>query len=128
MLSTVPTADDTQLDVGDWTHFLSLSFRDMKEHVHVLSSVCEGCDAVEFRADLLASYSPDFIHKQMALLRAHVPIPVIYTVRTRSQAGTYPDEDLEQRLQLLEGMLHTYLYLKFIVLVLEHCRGTASGG
>lgn len=46
----------------------------------LLPRVTEGVDAVELRVDLLSSTSADFVAQQIALLRRHCSLPIIYTV------------------------------------------------
>lgn len=64
-------------------------------------SQLEGIDAVEFRLDLFASL-------EIKLLRAlikKIPVPVLFTLRKRSQGGRYVGSE-ESRLLLIEELCH----------------------
>ncbi|CAO3594522.1 unnamed protein product [Absidia cylindrospora] len=84
------------------TTFVSLTMKDLRTSVDRLAEICEGSDAVELRVDLLQqqeSEKPDiksyieYVGEQLAILRRHISIPVIYTVRSKGQAGTFSDVD-----------------------------------
>lgn len=84
--------------------FVCLTFPDLKDvQSETLEEVTSGCAAVELRIDLLASYDNSFVAEQIAILRKNVSIPIIYTIRTVSQGGRFPDEDHEaiERLSFL---------------------------
>ncbi|KAI8993294.1 EPSP synthase-domain-containing protein [Pilobolus umbonatus] len=94
--------------VGTPTTFVSLTTKDIRTSVNSLLQICEGADAVEFRVDLLMNpddkesrYNIDFVGEQLAILRRHLTIPVIFTVRSKSQAGAFPDEDEDGMIELL---------------------------
>ncbi|ORX51180.1 Pentafunctional AroM protein, partial [Hesseltinella vesiculosa] len=83
------------------TSFVSLTMKDLRKSLDCLIEICEGADAVELRVDLLdrgdsavgdQDYT-EYVGDQLAILRRHVHIPVIYTVRSKGQAGAYPDDD-----------------------------------
>ncbi|CAH2354119.1 pentafunctional AROM polypeptide [[Candida] railenensis] len=83
--------------------FVCLTYPDLTENVSLLEDVTSGCAAVELRIDLLKSYENSFVAEQIALLRKHVSIPIIYTIRTKTQGGKFDDEDTEsiERLSFL---------------------------
>ncbi|KAI5858680.1 type I 3-dehydroquinase-domain-containing protein [Tricharina praecox] len=56
----------------------------------------------ELRADLLSSTSPAFVSQQISLLRANSELPILFTVRTVSQGGKFPDEMAVEALELLQ--------------------------
>ncbi|KAI9272372.1 EPSP synthase-domain-containing protein [Helicostylum pulchrum] len=94
--------------VGVPTTFVSLTSKDLNSVVDKLEEICEGADAVELRVDLLQK--PDekhemtyieYVGEQLALLRRVVPIPVIFTVRSKGQAGAFADSDEEGMFELL---------------------------
>ncbi|CAM9661067.1 unnamed protein product, partial [Heterosigma akashiwo] len=58
----------------------------------LLDTISEGSDALEFRADILASHQEADVMAQLRLLRDHSALPVIFTVRSRDQCGTFPDD------------------------------------
>eukprot|EP00912_Choanoflagellata_sp_UC4_P000720 UC4_evm1s449 len=50
--------------------------------------------AVEVRVDLLASQQPEYVLQQLTITRRHCSnLPMIYTVRTRNQGGSFPDDE-----------------------------------
>ena len=78
--------------------FVCLSVPDIGPALTSLPEVVVGSDAVELRVDLLEDPqhpgelpSPEFVANQVALLRGSVTLPIIFTVRTRSQGGRFPD-------------------------------------
>ncbi|KPM45262.1 Pentafunctional AROM polypeptide [Neonectria ditissima] len=73
--------------------FVSLTFSDLRDSVEQLDDITVGADAVEVRVDLLKSFDSDFIRDQVSLLRSYTDLPLIYTVRTQSQGGNFPDHD-----------------------------------
>eukprot|EP00940_MAST-03C_sp_MAST-3C-sp2_P003337 g3337.t1 len=97
------------------SYFVSLTFPDMQS---VLSSSPSwkapswivnhdesepSHDALEVRSDLLADRSEDSILNQLALVRrcSH-GLPIIFTVRSKNQGGSFPDdEDAAWRLMVL---------------------------
>lgn len=76
------------------SYFLSLTFPDLTK-VTNLPEILDGCAAVEFRVDLLEQTDTDFVAEQLGFLRLHSNIPIIYTVRTKAQAGRFADDDAE---------------------------------
>lgn len=75
--------------------FVALTVPDVLEALALIPRVVVGSDAVELRVDLLKDYSPEFVGVQLAALRAAAKIPIIFTVRTQSQGGKFPDDDYE---------------------------------
>lgn len=99
---------DTSNRVGVPTTFVSLTSKDLRLSLDTLKEMCEGADAVELRVDLLQK--PDnkeemtvieYIGEQLSILRRTVSIPVIYTVRSKGQAGAFSDNDEEGMFELL---------------------------
>jgi pentafunctional AROM polypeptide len=87
--------------------FVALTYPDLRPYLHTLSEVAFGSDAVELRVDLLKDPqsedsipSLDFVTSQLSLLRATVPLPVIFTIRTKSQGGAFPDDAHKEALAL----------------------------
>jgi pentafunctional AROM polypeptide len=87
--------------------FVSLTVPDVRAAKDTVKAACVGSDAAELRVDLLEDPdaaaaaatteacsipSADFVASQVALLRTIVDVPVIFTVRTRSQGGRFPDD------------------------------------
>ena len=78
--------------------FVALTYPDLRPYLHTLAEVAFGSDAVELRVDLLKDPhsedeipSLDYVTSQLSLLRATVPLPVVFTIRTKSQGGAFPD-------------------------------------
>ncbi|KAI9203014.1 EPSP synthase-domain-containing protein [Polychytrium aggregatum] len=92
---SVPAASETSF-------FLSLTFPTIKECVPILNSISEGVDALELRVDLLASVDVDSVAREVALLRRHSTLPIIFTVRTQSQGGKYDDGNVEGMFELIQ--------------------------
>lgn len=82
--------------------FVSLTVPNVSSALDILPRVVVGSDAVELRVDLLEDHSPGFVATQVALLRAAAEKPIVYTVRTVSQGGRFPDTDHELALQLYQ--------------------------
>ncbi|KAI8147274.1 EPSP synthase-domain-containing protein [Fennellomyces sp. T-0311] len=103
--------DITPGRIGAPTTFVALTMKDLKLHQDRLVEICEGADAVELRVDLLQqpedqlnnelkSYI-EYVGEQLAILRRTVPLPVVYTVRSKGQAGTFSDQDEKGMFELL---------------------------
>lgn len=111
--SMMPTTNTAHLTMGDHTFFLSLSFPEISQVEPYVEEMCVDVDAMEYRTDLLACRDSRFdLIYGMQLLRRYsrphvvrVPalpfsgrvledvMPIVYTVRTQNQAGTYPDDE-----------------------------------
>ncbi|TAQ83825.1 hypothetical protein B7494_g7852 [Chlorociboria aeruginascens] len=92
--------------------FVSLTMPDIFMADKVLPSVVVGSDAVEVRVDLLQDLnsdnnipSVDFLSVQIAHLRSVVSLPVIFTVRTVSQGGRFPDGAHGEALKLYKAAI-----------------------
>lgn len=95
------------LEAGDYSHFLSLTYKDLKPHRAELNTLRRGLDAWELRVDLLEDQSPWSIYRQVAYLRSinKEPLPIVYTIRSVSQLGRHPDDQTEKLLALIkEGL------------------------
>ena len=88
--SKPPILDDTKLDAGKWSHFLSLTYPSIDEALPYLPELRVGIDAFELRVDLLKDVSTKSIHRQIALLRDNIPLPIVFTVRSVGQIGKFP--------------------------------------
>lgn len=93
-LKTITGQAQIQIPQGR-SAFVSLTFPDMNQAVGTLKECTSGCAAVELRVDLLKDYSKSFVASQTAVLRKHVDLPIIYTLRTKSQGGKFPNEDTD---------------------------------
>ena len=80
--------DNINLNAGQWSHFLSLTYPKIDDALSHNSDLFKGIDAIELRVDLLADQSYSSIHRQIALLRSVSDLPIVYTVRSIGQIGT----------------------------------------
>ncbi|KAI6086586.1 Pentafunctional AroM protein [Hypoxylon rubiginosum] len=74
--------------------FVSLTVPSVASALEVIPRVVVGADAVELRVDLLDDLSPESVGTQISLLRSAAKIPIIFTLRSKSQGGrfTYTSE------------------------------------
>ncbi|SOV02410.1 Pentafunctional AROM polypeptide [Ustilago sp. UG-2017a] len=96
---------------GRRTYFLSLTFPDVVPKLELIRSMESGADALEFRADLLnPSGQPvtspqvppnEFVRNQLAALRHRTSLPIVFTVRTHSQGGMFPDNHQKEYFDLI---------------------------
>jgi shikimate dehydrogenase/3-dehydroquinate dehydratase type I len=118
------SVNTAHLTMGQNTFFLSLSFPDIQQVEPYAERMCQDVDAMEYRTDLLSCRDSRFdVIYGLQLLRrfcrphvVRVPalpfagtiledvMPIVFTVRTKNQAGTYPDDQLgiDQMFKLLE--------------------------
>lgn len=89
--------------------FVSLTVPDVADALDILPEIVIGSDAVELRVDLLKDPSNpqgipsiDFVANQLAILHGSVDISVIFTVRTKSQGGKFPDAAQDEAYALCE--------------------------
>ena len=89
--------------------FVSLTTPDLTAAVNLLPEVVVGSDAVELRVDLLKDGKnpegpppPHFVADQVAKLRFSIGLPVIFTVRSTSQGGQFPDQAHDEAFILLK--------------------------
>ena len=86
------TAEDTLLDAGEWSHFVSLTYPSIEKALPALPTLRIGADAFELRVDLLDDITVPSLHRQIALLRDASPLPIVFTVRSIGQIGKFPPE------------------------------------
>ncbi|KAK3673308.1 3-dehydroquinate dehydratase (3-dehydroquinase) [Recurvomyces mirabilis] len=87
--------------------FVALTSPNVRELVPLLEEVTVGVNAVELRVDLLVDPkaedglpTDEFLVDQIALLRANTTLPLIFTLRSASQGGRWPEAKIEQALSL----------------------------
>ncbi len=86
--------------------FVSLTVPSVVSAVDIIPRVVVGSDAVELRVDLLESQSVDFVCQQVSLLRSAAKnMSVIFTVRTASQGGRFPDANTDHALTLYRAAI-----------------------
>ncbi|KAL6941398.1 3-dehydroquinate dehydratase (3-dehydroquinase) [Hanseniaspora osmophila] len=75
--------------------FVCLTFDDIEtQDPATLRAITYGCSAVELRVDHLKNFSPEYVNRQISILRmATDSFPIVFTIRTKKQGGLFPDED-----------------------------------
>lgn len=87
---------------GKRSYFLSLTYPDIKLALPHVEEITTGVDALELRVDLLRDqdsfdkigpHAPSlaYVTSQLATLRLATSLPIVFTVRTVSQGGAFPD-------------------------------------
>ncbi|KAG7110439.1 Pentafunctional AROM polypeptide like protein [Verticillium longisporum] len=90
----------TKMTAKERSFFVSLTVPSVDSAVDVIPQVVVGSDAVELRVDLLQDQTPESVARQVSALRSAAGMPIIFTLRTVSQGGRFPDEDHTQALSL----------------------------
>ncbi|TBU57260.1 Pentafunctional AroM protein [Dichomitus squalens] len=96
---------------GRRSYFLCLTYPDITLALPHIEKMTAGVDAVEVRVDLLRSskdydklgpYIPPtaYVTEQIAALRHKTTLPLIFTVRTASQGGQFPDHAEKEAFEL----------------------------
>ena len=98
------TIEDTLLDAGEWSHFVSLTFPSIDKALPALPALRIGVDAFELRVDLLEDITVPSLHRQIALLRDTCPLPIVFTVRSIGQIGKFPAQPERIFSLLREGL------------------------
>ncbi|KAF9808506.1 hypothetical protein IEO21_07861 [Rhodonia placenta] len=98
------------------TYFLSLTYPDVKQALSHIEDLTAGVDAIELRVDLLRSYddhvklepyipSVEYVTDQITSLRRRTTLPIVFTVRTVSQGGRFPDNAEKEAFELFHTAL-----------------------
>lgn len=82
--------------------FVSLTLPTIVNQEALVRSAVVGSDAVELRVDLLQDWTPASVMEQVSLLRSVAEVPIIFTVRSVSQGGKFPDDSNKERLELYQ--------------------------
>lgn len=95
--------------VSDPSFFLSLTFPNLDAlSADLVCDIVQGVSAVELRVDLLERMDLEFVSCQIFRLRRLLSsvegdaLPIIFTVRSVSQAGRFPDSNLKEMFDLLK--------------------------
>ncbi|KAF2671346.1 Shikimate dehydrogenase [Microthyrium microscopicum] len=87
--------------------FVCLTYDDLRPHADVIPEIVSGSDAVELRVDLLEEEvsvdglcTVEYLTDQYSFLRSIVSVPIIFTLRTKSQGGKFPDDAHDKALEL----------------------------
>jgi pentafunctional AROM polypeptide len=108
---------------GHRTYFLTLTYDDLNQAVPHLEDLAIGVDLWAIRGDLLASYDPNYLSFQIATLRRHSTLPIMFMILTKSDFGKFPDIDAGNT-PLLESLTAYYqhallLGIEYVELELE---------
>ncbi|KAJ6551423.1 Shikimate dehydrogenase [Mycena capillaripes] len=95
---------------GKRSYFLALTFPDLTPALHHIEDLTQGVDALELRVDLLSDQTSfgssippvPYVKDQIAVLRRSTSLPLIFTIRTVSQGGAFPDNALNEAFELLK--------------------------
>ncbi|CAL1710609.1 unnamed protein product [Somion occarium] len=98
------------------SYFLSLTYADVTPALPQMEELTAGADAIELRVDLLRSpkdfdkigpYVPPvtYVSEQIASLRQKTSLPIVFTVRTVSQGGNFPDHAEKEAFELFYAAL-----------------------
>ena len=93
------------------SYFLSLTFPDVTPSLADFEELSTGVDAIELRVDLLRTQSQanttgphippiSYVAEQVAAIRRVSSLPIVYTVRTVSQGGAFPDKSATEAFNL----------------------------
>lgn len=103
----------TNFAPGNSSYFLSLTYPDITPALSHMEQLSSGADAIELRVDLLRShkdfdtlgpYVPPaaYVADQLAALRRATSLPVVFTIRSASQGGAFPDSAETEAFELLD--------------------------
>ncbi|CAO1630194.1 unnamed protein product [Parajaminaea phylloscopi] len=97
------------------SYLLTLTFPDLIPALPLLDELSAGTDALELRVDLLspsgvAPVQPtvpakEFVAVQLTALRQKTALPIVFTVRTKSQGGMFPDDAQDEYFDLVKMAL-----------------------
>lgn len=100
------------LNSGARSYFLSLTYPDITQAYPHIEELTQGVDALELRVDLLKSPKDyetlghsipriAYVQEQVSALRRVTSLPIVFTVRTKSQGGAFPDSAEKESADLL---------------------------
>ena len=110
MIATIMGLENTleKIKAKDQSFFVSLTVPDIATASNSLQEIVVGSDAIELRVDLLndpntpdGSPSLEYVANQLGILRGSTGLPVIFTVRTNSQGGRFPDTAQDAAISLM---------------------------
>ena len=92
---------------GNRSYFLTLTYPDVVPALAQIPALATGADAVELRVDLLResgsqTLSAAYVSSQVFVLRRVTTLPIVFTVRTKSQGGAFPDNATGEAGKLLK--------------------------
>jgi 3-dehydroquinate dehydratase type I len=96
---------------GKQTFIIPLTFTDINDAKDIITDISYGGDIWEARIDLLSPDGPnigavnlpplDYVRAQIKALQAMSALPILFTIRTRSQGGKFPDGASKEALALM---------------------------
>ena len=112
-ISGIRTNLATNLETpGRRSYFVSLTYPDVTAAAADIEELTDGADAIELRVDLLYpkgdpvkvpnTPSRSYVAGQLAALRQLSALPIVFTVRTVSQGGAFPDSAEDEAFALYE--------------------------
>ncbi|KAG8997108.1 3-dehydroquinate dehydratase (3-dehydroquinase) [Tulasnella sp. JGI-2019a] len=131
---------------GKRSYFLSLTYPDITTALPIMETLTTGVDAIELRVDLLSAsgITPEagtrnipplsYVAVQLAALRQTTAIPIVFTVRTQSQGGSFPDDAENEAFALLtyalqSGVEYVDVEITFPeerIVALSHLKGSSK--
>lgn len=96
---------------GKQTFIIPLTFTDINQAKDIITRIGYGGDVWELRVDLLTPTSDalgetnlpplDYVESQVKSLQAMSSHPILFTIRTKSQGGKFPDSASQEALDLM---------------------------
>lgn len=90
------------------TFIIPLTFPNIDDAKAIIERISYGGDIWEVRVDLLSETgvvgdtpSPAYVEAQIKTLQSMSPLPILFTIRTESQGGNFPDDAAGQALELM---------------------------
>lgn len=83
------------------SYFVCIKVKNVEVVLSDLDTILSGASAVELRVDCLDSYATMYVSHQLALLRTYTLLPIIFTLRSVSHSGNFPDDLAHVRKNLL---------------------------
>lgn len=85
--------------------FVALTLPNLQGAEAQIQAACDGVQLVELRVDLLEqqedfSSFKEFVVRQVRLLRSYTDLDILFTVRTKTQGGSFPDGDPDGLVEL----------------------------
>ena len=96
---------------GKQTFIIPLTFTDINSAKEIITRIGYGGDVWELRVDLLSPPGIEvgdvnlpslaYVKEQVKALQAMSSLPILFTIRTKSQGGKFPDASSEEALDLI---------------------------
>ena len=102
---------DDNFEAGRQTFIIPLTFPDIRVAESIITRIGYGGDIWELRVDLLSendaqlgetnSPSREYVEQQIKALQSMLNLPILFTIRTKSQGGKFPDSAADEALALM---------------------------